>query len=174
MSEIKRMPATAAEAEAQLRADGKLPAPSATPPSSTPTPVPQAEDAEDPLNDKQKALIAAVEKFTPKLKGLSETAADIILPGGKIVHLVKPKTATQIAQYQILSQLVPSGEYPDDLKNMVHMLMYVDSVDGEKAHRPENKVEVQDLLNKIGDEYVQHVTNGWFQHFMMKGVTLPL
>ena len=173
MADVVRSPVfTAAEAEAQLRAEGKgvdkqpaAPEPGAFKPPDADT---------EPLTDKQKAIIAAIDKFTPRLKGLSETEADIVLPDKRVIHLAKPKAATQIQQYQILGQLLPDGNYPEELRNMVHMLMYVDSIDGAKQARPVNKVEVQGILNLIGDEYVQHVVNGWFQHFMMKGVTLPL
>ena len=94
------------------------------------------------------------------------------LDDGRTLVFARPSVATQFLVYEILG----SNEALRD-SNAAHLLtrglMYLRSIDGVEQKRPQNRVEAQKLMNTLGDEGTDFVTNVYVNYFVLKRADLP-
>jgi hypothetical protein len=112
-----------------------------------------------------------------RVRGITDTEAEVTLNDGRKVLLKSPNAATQFITSRILTKVMPeppASGYPENLTWNIKALMYVDSIDGKKVVRPTDGVEAQDLMNQLGDEGMDAVSTAYFRHFVAREIDLPL
>jgi hypothetical protein len=109
----------------------------------------------------------------PAATGKPAAPTSDTLPDGRVVVLGSPAVATQFLMAKILG-------HDEELKSnqqiffIVKALMYLRTVGGVTVTRPTNYVEAQKLMNDLGDEGVDLVTNIYLRDFVLKVTDLPL
>ena len=91
----------------------------------------------------------------------AQTEYDVIDTRGRTIKLKKPSV---LAQYRLIEIL------EDSAKNEVYMamvlpLIYVTSIDGEVAHQPISKREVEAIIQQLDEDGINAVMLGVQAHF---------
>ncbi len=148
--------------------------PTQIPPGAAPV---QAEPRRSPLDfpDETKApplalgeadSVPTVDQARAYTEG-GKFTVDVPLPDGRVVTMRKPPVATHLIVGQMLDEQ-PHGYTLQIMRSM----MYVVKIAGVVWERPRDRVEMQKLMNELGDDGVDLVSVAYMQNFGVK-INIP-
>lgn len=147
----------------QMEAAGAAPDPLAGPPPSQAAAGTQAKRVAVPDLPTVKAAFAEGQG--------GEYVVTVPLPNGGSAKMKAPNVALQLFVGQVMG-----AEFSPYLWNLAKAVMYVTEVNGQHQDRPVNKVELQKLMNKLGDNGVELVMAAYRDFFgvLVEADQLPL
>lgn len=130
-------------------------------------------DAADvpPATAEAEAAEPAVVSASP-VKLLPDGTYEGVLEDGRVLVFETPKVATQFLIFEITGSS-EAFKGNQDVYMMISALMYLKSIDGKAVNRPQNRTDAQQLMNKLGHEGTNFVTNVYVNYFVLKRVDLP-
>lgn len=80
---------------------------------------------------------------------------------GRTITLRKPGI---LAQYRIIETMGKSADI-ETYRGMVTPLIWISAIDGDAVAQPVNKLQLEALISRVGDEGLEAVVKGIIQHF---------
>jgi hypothetical protein len=100
---------------------------------------------------------------TPTAQLIAKAAAEVSVTdaSGRVISIRKPGI---LAQYRIIETMGPSADIVT-YRGMVTPLIWISAIDGEPVSLPTNKLQLNALIQSVGDEGLEAVVKGIVEHF---------
>jgi hypothetical protein len=100
---------------------------------------------------------------TPTAQILAKAAAEATVTDatGRAISIRKPGFLAQFRIIETMGQSADIATYRD----MVNPLIYICAIDGDPVTLPTNKLQLEALIQRIGDEGFKAVVEGIVKHF---------
>jgi hypothetical protein len=100
---------------------------------------------------------------TPTAQLLANAAAEFLVEDskGRVFTLQRPGI---LAQFRIVEVMGASADI-QTYRGMVTPLIYIAAIDGDPIAKPVNKLQLEALIQRVGDEGLDAVVKGIVKHF---------
>jgi hypothetical protein len=100
---------------------------------------------------------------TPTGQVIATAAAEVMVEDsrGRVFTIRRPGI---LAQYRIIEVMGASADIAT-YRGMVTPLIYISAIDGDVVSQPVNKIQLEALIQRVGDEGLEAVVDGLIKHF---------
>lgn len=100
---------------------------------------------------------------TPTAQLIAKAAQEVTVTDskGRVISIRKPGI---LAQYRIIETMGKSADI-ETYRGMVTPLIWISAIDSDPVAQPVNKLQLEALIQRVGDEGLEAVVQGIVKHF---------
>lgn len=107
------------------------------------------------------AKLTLNESPTTQLIAKAAAHAEVTDSRGRVFRIAKPGI---LAQFRIIEVMGKSADI-ETFRGMVTPLIYIAAIDGDEVSQPINRMQLDALIQRVGDDGLEAVVHGVVKHF---------